>query len=215
MWLVTDAENQSRKVVTAGPGKKGNYVAVYVIRVHDRNNVGQNLRDERWGMAVRHDPANAVIDGKPRSESDVRRDCELRTVGQYIESSKNKENQHRLSEGKSAADRFKALRNGEKLSNCMYHYEIAWKRIVALEDIYEKPWLATIAYKLTDDVGEYTELAYPYDWWKKQREHDATFMVHGKVCPNVRLHRVSAPGPGSRSTKKKESKSTLGMASFC
>jgi len=214
MWLVTDVENQSRKVVTAGPGKKGNYVAVYVIRVHDRNNAGQILRDERWGMAVRQDPANAVIDGKPRSESDVRRDCELRTVGQYIESSKDKYNQHRVSEGKSAADRFKALRNGEKLSNCMYHYEMDWKRVATLENIYEKPWLATIAYKLTDDVGAYTELAYPYDWWKKQREHDATFMVHGTVCPNVRLHRVSAPA-GSRSKTKKESKSTLGMASFC
>ena len=185
-----------------------------MIRVHDRNNAGQILRDERWGMAVRLDPANTVIDGKPRSESDVRRDCELRTVGQYIESSKDMYNRHRVSEGKSAADRFKALRNGEKLSNCMYHYEIDWRRVATLENIYEKPWLATIAYKLTDDVGAYTELAYPYDWWKKQREHDATFMVHGTVCPNVRLHRVSAPA-GSRSKTKKESKSTLGMASFC
>jgi hypothetical protein len=104
------------------------------------------------------------------------------------------------------------LRHGEKLSNCMYHYVIDWKKAVTLEDIYEKPWLATIAYKLTDDVGAYTELAYPYDWWKKQRVHDATFMVHGTVCPNVRLQRVSAPG--SRSKMKKESKSTLGMASF-
>jgi hypothetical protein len=212
MWLVTDAETQSRKVVTTGPGKKGNYVAVYVIRVHDMNNGDQNLRDGRWGMSVRHDPANAVIDGKPRSESDVRRDCELRTVGQYIESSKDKENQHRLSESRSAADRFKAIRNGEKLSNCIYHYLTDWKKNVTLEDIYEKPWLATIAYKLTDDVGPYTELAYPYDWWKQQRVHDATFMVHGTVCPNVRLQRVSAPE--SRSKIKKESKSTLGMASF-
>ena len=212
MWLVTDAETQSRKVVTTGPGKKGNHVAVYVIRVHDMNNGDQNLRDGRWGMSVRHDPANAVIDGKPRSESDVRRDCELRTVGQYIESSKDKENQHRLSESRSAADRFKAIRNGEKLSNCIYHYLTDWKRKVTLEDIYEKPWLATIAYKLTDDVGPYTELAYPYDWWKQQRVHDATFMVHGTVCPNVRLQRVSAPE--SRSKIKKESKSTLGMASF-
>jgi hypothetical protein len=65
MWLVTGAETQSCKVVTTGPGKKGNYVAVYVIRVHYRNNGDQNLRDERWGMSERNDPANAVIDGKP------------------------------------------------------------------------------------------------------------------------------------------------------
>ena len=210
VWLVTDAETLARKVVTAVPGNKDDVVAIYVIRIYDSDSGWFDFLDPRWGMVVRSLP-ECKLDGRPKTDSDVKDDCERRCVAQYIDSSKDKKNQNHTSVGKSTLQRFKAMKQGQLLQNCAYFYPHNWNISVTKAGLFEKPWLATIAFKLTDAVAAYTELAYDYDWWANQRSHEETFMVPGKTCRTVRLSKFRTT-PGCAKTKKKQT--PIGMAGF-
>ena len=97
--------------------------------------------------------------------------------------------------------------------NCTYYYLYGWGNVMTSADLYERPWVATVAYKLTKNVDAYTDLAYSYKWFTKQQNRNATFMVHGQTCPKLRppIFRDRTPSQGK---PKKPKSQSIGMAAF-
>ena len=60
--------------------------------------------------------------------------------------------------------------------NCTIYYPHGWHRRISKDRFLEKPWLGTIAFKLTSNQEQYAELAYPYDWRKWDSEYHLKFM---------------------------------------
>jgi hypothetical protein len=79
------------------------------------------------------------------------------------------------------------------------------------EKFYAKPWLSTVVFDLRCEVDAYTELAYPYHWFKHQDSYQKTYMARSKHFQPISLgHRFQK----DESKASKRGKNDIGMKRF-
>ena len=181
VWLVYECVGEitghngwTRTVRLAEEGEKGEIVAVYVCPLMFRSSPDIQYLDLRWTINIKSTD-DWLFNGKTCGMFNPHIAVEKQQVACYINSSKDKQgNNFRASPKHDFLRRLFGLPKGQ---NCSVYYPHKWERTISKDKLLTKPWLGTIAFKLTSKQPQYAELAFPYDWWKKDSEYHRKYMA--------------------------------------
>jgi hypothetical protein len=171
VWLVyecvgdkiTGHDEWQRTVRLAEDGSKDDVVAVYACPLIFKSSTDFEFLDARWTINIKSSD-DWLFNGKTCGRFNPRLAVEKQQVACYINSSKDKQGRNYRA---SLQHDFCRKRFGlPKGQNCSIFYPHKWDRNISKDKFLKKPWLGTIAFKLTSDQQQYTELAHPYDWHK-------------------------------------------------
>jgi hypothetical protein len=180
VWLVyecvgdiTGHDSWQRTVRLAESGSKNDIVAVYVCPLIFRSSSDFEFLDVRWTLNIKSSD-DWLYNGRTCGMFNPHIAVERQQVAAYINSSKDMQSTNRKS---SLQHDFCRKRYGlPKGQNCTVYYPHGWGRMISKDSFLAKPWLGTIAFKLTSDQPPYTELAHPYDWRKWDSEYHLKYM---------------------------------------
>jgi hypothetical protein len=214
VWIVLNTETWKRKVVIAVSGKCGDPAAVYVCPICRLNGPFCDFFDVRWVFALRSNPMFGH-NGRDSELFNLEVACKTRRVGPYIDSSMDAKGANKTSAkaDRVVLDMMRTVRGTAKLQNCQVRYVHGYDRakIESPEKFYAKPWLSTVVFDLTCEVDAYTELAYPYHWFKHQDSYQKTYMARSKPFQPISLgHRFQKDEPKA----SKRGKNDIGMKRF-
>ena len=146
--------------------------------------------------------------------------CKTRRVGPYIDSSMDAKGANKTSAkaDRVVLDMMRTVRGTAKLQNCQVRYVHGYDRakIESPEKFYAKPWLSTVVFDLTCEVDAYTELAYPYHWFRHQDSYQKTYMARSKPFQQISLGHRSTGSQVQKDEPKasKRGKPDIGMKRF-
>ena len=180
VWLVYECVGDikghdawQRTVRLAEEGKKDDVVAVYACPLTFKSSIDLEFLDVRWTLIIKSSD-DWLYNGRTCGMFNPFIAVKRQQVAAYINSSKDKQGKNNRA---SSQHEFFRKRFGLPMGqNCTIYYPHGWHRRISKDRFLEKPWLGTIAFKLTSNQEQYAELAYPYDWRKWDSEYHLKFM---------------------------------------
>jgi len=185
--IITGYDTWQRTVRLAENGEKGEVVAVYACPLVFRSSSDFEFLDGRWTIGIKSSD-DWLFNGGTCGRFNPMIAVARQQVGCYINSSKDKQgNNHRASLQHDFCRKRIGLPKGQ---NCRVFYPHHWGRKISKDKFLAKPWLGTIAFKLTLKQPRYTELAYPYDWNKLESGFHLKYMKETSTWRAISLRMV-------------------------